>query len=68
VAGNAGFVIGIRGFSNGVLYCRSAPRGGNGHLSDGKRRAIHRSWWWVVADVVAGVLAVGALDLLVDAF
>jgi hypothetical protein len=28
----------------------------------------HRSRWWVVADAMAGVLTVAALDLLVDAF
>jgi hypothetical protein len=31
-------------------------------------RYRQRSWAWVVADAVAGVLAVGALDLLLDAF
>ena len=56
-----------------IEYCIAAPRQAApaGTLPGAEWRAISdrgRSWWWVLADVVAGALGVGALDLLVEAF
>jgi hypothetical protein len=56
-----------------IAYWIPAPRQAAtiARLPGGEWRAMsdrRRSRWWVVVDAVAGVLAVAALDLLVDAF